>query len=59
MKDDFGSGNEGGPSAFGSPIFHTGHCIIFVGQINVKIHMIEKLATRVFKNDVGLSPKTY
>jgi len=34
MKDVFGSGNEGRPSAFGSPIFHTGHWIIVVGQIN-------------------------
>jgi hypothetical protein len=43
MKDVFWSGNEGGPSAFGSPIFHTGHWIIVVGQINIKIHMVEKL----------------
>jgi hypothetical protein len=59
MKDVFGSGNEGGPSPFGSPFFHTGHWIIVVGQINLKIHKIEKISARDFEKDVGLGSKTY
>ena len=59
MKDVFGSGNEGVPSAFGSPVAHAGHWIIVVGQINVKIHMIEKLSARNFEKDVCLGSKTY